>query len=367
MIVFDPSRLSCILCLFGCIAGGPTVRKYVSLTQWGVIGLFFLWGLSAHASDRVCKQWYQKQQYIEASRCFYSIAQEMMKSKLSAEQRESVGNWIRNAILALRKAADQTKSTENAAHLREQAIRYLEEYLQKKLYDSETQKRSAEVQRTRLLEQVGYAQLTITTNHPQAAIQVTGFRFSQSKTGVWSDTLRPGNYTVLVKHPNGSTKAKVIQIVPRQPQAVDMAFPNTGTSPPKPPSPITPASSNLRVVSWILFGLAGATAITSAIFFGVGLSDQTKADALYNTKVHPIASGGSATDTQELIRLQNESNRNLTIAWVGASIAVTSAVVGMILYALQPPTSQPPKTTPASPSSTRFHAQSLSSWTVQFQ
>lgn len=320
-------------------------------------GIFVLLVSSVHASDRVCKSWYQKRQYVEASRCFYSMAQSLMKNKLSTEQRESVGIWLRNAILSLRKAAEQEKSAESAAHLREQAIHYLDEYLQKKLYDSDTQKRSAEIQRTGLLEQVGYTQLTI-TSQPNALIQVTGFRFDTQKTGAWSQSVRPGNYTILVKYANGLTKARIIRIFPRQPQVVDMMGEATTSPPPvrrittTVPPPSTPRK--VPIASWVMFGVGGATAIASAVLFGVGMSDQIKGDNLYDTKVKLLTNNADPKDTQELIRLQNESNRNLAIAWVGAGITVVAVTIGVILYAVQspapataPPSSAPPTATPS--------------------
>ncbi|TNE48494.1 MAG: hypothetical protein EP343_15500 [Deltaproteobacteria bacterium] len=322
------------------------------------LAFFVLLGLvfspRAEAVDRVCKQWYKKKKYVKASRCFYTLAvQSMSKPTLSEEQREQVGVWLRNAALSLKKAAQLTDSAENASYLREQAISYLDLYLKKKFYDSNTQKTSAVVQRTSLRDKVGYTTLTITTDKATHSIQVTGFRFSLTKKGSWSKKVRPGNYTVLVRTEKGLSKAQVVKLLPRKPQVL-----NIPVEPPKrrkvrrppPPRPVKPPpkANNPPVGPWVVIGLGAASAVVSITMFSLGARERAEGDALYET----VKSGqGSLEQTRSLLQYQEASNLDFTIGWVFASIAVVTTTAGIIWYVLHPKAkaekdAQPPSAPP---------------------
>ncbi len=302
-----------------------------------VFTLFVLFGLvhspHAEAIDRVCKQWYKKKKYTKASRCFYTLSvQTMSKPKLTEEQREQVGVWLRNAALSLKKAAQLTDSAENAAYLREQAIGYLDLYLKKKFYDSNTQKTSALVQRTSLRDKVGYTTLTITTDKAAHTIQVSGFRFSDTQTGSWSKKVRPGNYTVLVRSAKGLSKAKVVKLLPRIPQVLNIPIEPTQRREvrrPPPPRPVKPRPKVKKepVGPWVMIGLGAASAVVSITMFSLGARERAEGDALYPT----VSSGqGSLEQTRSLLQYQQASNLDFTIGWVFTSIAVVTTTAGIL-------------------------------------
>lgn len=321
-----------------------------------LLAVVFLGSSNAEAADRVCKQWYKKKQYEEASRCYFTLAsQYMSKSNITDEQKESIGMWLRNAALSLKRAARATQSTENAAYLREKAIQYLTLYLDKKYYETNTQKTSAQVQRTSLKGKVGYTTLTITTNKATHSINVTGFRFKATMKGTWSKTVRPGNYTVLVRSVKGLSSAKVVKVRPGKPMVVSVPIKmapirreDPRPPPPRPPVAPAPQPAKVNVGAWVLIGLGLASTAVSVTMFALGARERALGDSLYNSTVKNGT--GTLTNTREVLQYQNNSNQDFTIGWLFAGAAVATGGAGLIWFFLEPkqarklpPSSSPPK------------------------
>ncbi len=310
----------------------------------GLGGFVSLPTMSAHAnSDSLCKQWFQKKKYIEASRCFYSLAQQKIsQKKITAEHRESIGAWLQNAILSLRKAANQTRSTDNASYLREQAIKYIDLYLKKKFFETDTQRRAASVQRTSLYDKVGYATLTVTTSNTKNQIKITGFRFAKQSKGSWSQTVRPGNYTILVTDTNGVAKAKVVAVKPGQPQVINLNLSHStdplgqGTKLTQP----TPPPSDISAATWSFIFGGSAVGVVGIVLAATGLGARARANEL-NRKFKK--GNGNANDTQALVKEQNSANRQIATAWVLGSVGIAAITVGIIFYVAKKPNTSPPQ------------------------
>jgi hypothetical protein len=297
-------------------------------------------GVVEAASARICKVYFKRKQYQTAAQCFDGLAKAIGTAK-SAEKRYQKGRWMRSAWLCLVRAARQEKVRYKQAYYYEQVLFRVRRYLAQKLYETKSQQQVATARLNRAKTAIGYAQLSVVSNHQGASLLITGFRFKSKGVGSWSRDVRPGSYTVQVTYPGRPALIKIIEHKPDQPsllrfspapvrrapvvvrRAVVARVPvvrrpaGRRLHPTKRPVP-TPASP--KVLPWVLVGTGAALAIGGVVMFVVGAD----AEQARNNSEQLIRGGSTnAQDTRDFRASADLAN----IGYVGGIGGVSAGVI----------------------------------------
>jgi hypothetical protein len=144
---------------------------------------------------------------------------------LSSERRTEKGRLLRNGALSFVRAATKAKRTE-AAWMRERATQLLRLYDREKLYESEAVRRATLQLRQKIQAEIGYADLSIVTNNPQAKACLKGYRFQECKIQmIWNLRVRPGRYALEATYPGGAVEKRALDLGPMQRETVVLSPP----------------------------------------------------------------------------------------------------------------------------------------------
>lgn len=279
------------------------------------------------SAEQICSRWFEKQQFTQAADCFLQLFNKADPNVKEAD-RYKLGTWLRNAALALQKAAEQESRVERAALFREQCVKILDDYLQKKYYATDTQKRIIETTRRKLQDAIGYAHLTITTGDLKASIAIVGYQFRAHGSGTWSRDLRPGSYNILVSYSGFPAQAQNITLSSGQPQVVRFQPPQNADIAKPPPKPPLPSRSN--TLSWVFIVGGTAVAVLGGGLLGWSMITISQRDTI-DAKIEQ-----TSADTRNIKQLQSASTAQYTSGWIAIGLGSASLVTGITMLAITP-------------------------------
>ena len=327
-----------------------------------LFGSLLFWSHNSQASNpALCKKSFKQKRYKLAATCFSELADAIeKKGKLNEENRLEVGSYLRNAAISYSRAAKQEKSAQRAAHLYEKGAQSIQKYIDKKYYENASQRRKAIAFKEKLERKVGYTQITITTGHTKAKLQVTSNLMKKTTMGAtFSSRLAPNTYTVIVTYPSGMSKTKLLTIKPNsQPQLLKFDPPATRIPPRRVVLPKAKPSGS--IIHWVVIGVGGVLAITGGVLAGMGSSANGEAieDAKeLKTKMNNPNEKVSAEDTKKIVEEHEEAKLMYTSGFAVLGVGVAVAVVGIIMMAAKPKT--PPKKSSQLPKTSLIRTKAL--------
>ncbi|MBK07238.1 MAG: hypothetical protein CL920_06625 [Deltaproteobacteria bacterium] len=295
------------------------------------------------ATDRVCKRYFQKKQYERSADCFQRLVLSV-DPKASEEDRIKAGVWLRNAVVALKRAANQEKKIGKANYLREKGVKLLDSYIDKKLYVNSSQRNIAKTMKTGLVDSIGYTNLTVVSGHLKAKIQVIGFQWKSEGVGTLNQKLRPGTYTVLVTYPGTPASAKAVNMEASVPKVITFQPPakkrTVAKTPERREPPVRrPAPPKSSPVPLIVMSVGAVVTLGGAGVVGWSVvGTQGERDALLNEQPSP-------ENTKQIGQLTELAKTQNLIGWVVLGVGVGGVVAGVVMLAMQP---KAPSTTPTS-------------------
>lgn len=211
------------------------------------------------------------------------------------------------------------------------ALRFYRAYLRQapKAADrASVQKRVGQLEA--ILARNGVQQVTVMSEPDGATVIIDG-----RPVGVtpWTGEIYPGRHHLRLRRetyreaqrdftlPDLSAIEVNVKLEPLPPQAAAVPKPAPQPSlakpPPKPPAPAKPARHNVRLPTWIAFGVGGAALGTAAVFEGLSLSSENSV---------------KTSRTQlERTSAYNTMNRDITTARILAGAGAAALVVGGVL------------------------------------
>jgi len=171
-------------------------RLYWTLLVFGCL-LFF----SSQSFAKNCTSLFQKGKFAKAGDCFLKQASRLGSRKLSAQKRAKKGFLLRNGATSFSRAALAVKGAKRV-FLQEKALKLLLLHERQRLHEDKEQKSDVAKRRRKLLWKIGYANVTMISNHPKARCCVEGYLHKSCKQGaLLSFRLRPGKYKISVRYP----------------------------------------------------------------------------------------------------------------------------------------------------------------------
>lgn len=284
------------------------------------------------SGEAICARWFRQKRYEQSARCFVQLVA-ALKGKRSDTQRFQAGLWLRNAAVALRRAAKLEKRSEHGAYLRERALRLLERYLRGSLYSTPTQKRIVENMKSGLESKIAYTDLTVLSGRMEATIRILGYRYKGDGKGSVTKRLRPGRYTVLVRYPKMPETARTVTLPPGQPQVLRFAPPKKRVSLVR-ERKVPKVKRKRSGLPWILVGVGAAAAVGGGALVLVGVvvtqGERDKLDAI------PIASR-TAEHTREIKRLHELAMVQEGVGWALVGVGVACVIGGVLWWSLSGP------------------------------
>jgi hypothetical protein len=347
-----------------------------TLLLWSSLsmGLGLLSLSPAHAAKANCAALFQNKQFLQAGKCFAAKAEAMGPSRsLSKIQRYLKGQNLRNAALCYRKAAKTIQNQEQAAYLREQALRILQGYLKDNLCQRRYLCKLAKGETLELINQIKYVQLSIVTSpNKRASVTIKGYKtmvqyFSPPQ---WNKQIRPGRYTVTVQYAGSKRIKKEIIAAPGTPLTITALAPTPPAkrlvrTPPtrriiaRIPPRKAPPPPRANVVPWVVAGIGVAIAAVGGGLLLYAQSEVGARDQLYNTLKSETdkanTSEARATEakrqTDELLRTQLSTHHNnaftaSTAGWIVLGVGGATVAVGLVMFAIKP-TITPPAPAPS--------------------
>lgn len=289
--------------------------------------------LSSASASSLCKDLFQEKKFFRAAKCFRDKATRLeSKPKLSLENRSQLFQYLRNSALCLRRLAQVEKSPIKRSYLRLQALQSIQVILQKKYYESTSQKNLAALIQTKLEEKIGWIQLIVTTGSSQAQVKIIGgykFKGLARKGLSFQARLRPGTYSVSVEYPKqqpnsrvivlkSEQKTKVLEFKPKVVKLVQRSLPPKRTR----PGPL----------SWVLVGLGGGVIVAGAVVVAVSVA----LNSANNKRAELTVRGSSNATAAELQGVYRGSQTLYTAGWIVGGAGVATLTSGLIVYGLQP-------------------------------
>ncbi len=272
-----------------------------------------------------CRRWFQRGEFVLAAHCYESLISKVKNPK--EDKLLQLESWVRNAALALEKAAQKSKKRERAAYLRERALRLLQS---KKALFAPKRRKIISILADKMEESIGYADLTVISHHQKASISIKGYHFQRQATGTFSAKVRPGYYTILVTYPDGGTQAKNVLLKPTRPLLVQFAPKKTPKKPRRIVAPMPRPISSSSLPLWLMGGgaallLAGGGIVVWSI---LGTRKQAEED-LREALIHTGQEGHEYTYKAKLA-YQDAVVQN-TIGWIVTAIGGTTLSIGFVL------------------------------------
>lgn len=300
-----------------------------------------------------CLQLYQSKQLTRAAACFETVADSLPVTGLSAQQKARKGRALRNAANLLEQFATKSTNVEEAAYLRERATKLLQRYLHENLHEVEYQKKNAELLMLRMTREVGYATLTIVPGTNDAKLHLRGHRAEFKTVGTWSQTVRPGTYTLEIFYPSNNQHIRRSLVVPPGKNTVltltppsilplqrDVQSPTRLVTPPTIPS--APSRGN-RVAAWVTIGVGTAVLLGGgAVLIAASLTDNQKL-ALHRQEFSKAPSDRLPQATTDITQLHQTSSTLFPAGWIALGVGATTTTVGGLLFLLPSSTPHTPR------------------------
>jgi hypothetical protein len=282
-----------------------------------------------------CVDLFRKKAFVRAADCFEGIAKKLGDSaSLSVAAKSEKGQFLRNAAVALDKAADIEKWVEVAAFLRERAVRLLQQYQKEQLYETENRKQTALAQQASIHKKIGYASLAIVTNNTQASISLEGYRFAQRAMGNLNQSMRPGVYKITVMYPGKSPIIREIHIIANKshsenfqpaasvvpPVSKEQLFDDTPQISQKPSQPPSPAMPTL---SWFGYIGGGVMVVAGSVMLGIGASQWFA----INSEHEDQKKQNKDINFNELMERRDHAQRFI---WPGTALLGTGVILAIV-------------------------------------
>jgi hypothetical protein len=191
-----------------------TRKQLVLAVLFGVVA--FVLAAPAFA-QQACYGLFRKRDYSGASNCFMKEAKKLGANPTGSKLLQK-GRLMRNAAISLDRGA-KNSSPAKAVGYKLRAITILQQYLKQKLYgNSSTMKGATNKLLQKLQGSIGYARISIVTNHPKAKACITSKSVNKCNTGTfWNSKVLPGAYQIVVTYPLSPpvTRNKSITAAPR--------------------------------------------------------------------------------------------------------------------------------------------------------
>jgi hypothetical protein len=324
-----------------------------------------------------CAKLFQQGQLVEAADCFESLSNKMSESpSLSATAKLEKGQYLRNAAIALEKAAAAEQRVEVAAFLRERAVAFLARYDREKLYETDYRKQIAMAQQAAIQKEIGYAPLGIVTNNPEASIIIEAYRFQKKAKGNWNASVRPGAYKLTVTYPSKPSIVRKITVSPNNPRLEtfkdEMIVPTSRPKESKKTLPdavrakpslsrakrdsqqlshkLPPPRSEIPTWSWVGYIGGGVTILTGGIMLGVGSAQWYAVEREYKANLSAV----NQKDLDYDGNLTPRRDRAQLLIWPGIGLLGTGISLMLTGIVLHVSTKQHVKE--VSPTSTGVHA-----------
>jgi|GEM_PF-1518691 len=171
---------------------------------------------SAHAQseEAACQKHYKSSDFLQAGDCYKNLLGTLRTRKRDDFRDLLEDRYLRNGAICYAKAAEQPAHQASKAVLQNRAADLLMES-----FRSGTCKASGRCESNRnladqLLRKIKAAPLAVLTGNEEARITVTGVEYSRQALGQFSESVRPGLYTVEVLFPPSNKKVQSVEIKP---------------------------------------------------------------------------------------------------------------------------------------------------------
>lgn len=186
---------------------------------------------TAHSQPSHCLTLFRKRAYYQASLCFRDKAQKMgVVHRLSLTQKYTKGRYLKNASLALSKAAQANTQQAHKSYIYEQALYALQDIIRHQMYENTERKQEVLQKIAQLRTTIAYARLHIQLPHSTTRICIRGYKYKNcSNTPVIRVHIRPGKYTVLGYTQTKTTYTKKLHLAPNASQRLHSLRPVRGS------------------------------------------------------------------------------------------------------------------------------------------
>lgn len=313
------------------IAFASQIRLRVGLVWWLFCMMFVYGGAASWAAPaprqakghslKACVKAYKAKRFLQAAKCFSSLGKVMKPGpSLSAAERAKKGRLLRNAAVAYKHAANAEKTIHVASYLREQAVKWLDLYLQEKLCETSYRCRFALDLKTRIAKKIGYAQLAVVIDDPKGRVVITGYKLKREQKGDVSLRVRPGRFVLTVTYAKQLPKIRELVIKPNSKVISRFEAPNSKAT-------VTAAAVGLYIAGAVLVAGGGIT-------LGLGTVSWLETDSRW---ADPL--------TKMSIRQELETQRAAAqpMLWAGGGAVGLGVVLLLLGMAFHQPPSKLPK------------------------
>lgn len=305
-----------------------------------------------------CLRLYRNKKLSQAASCFEAVANGLPSTRLTTRQKARKGRALRNAANLLEQFASKSKNVEEAAYLRERAAKLLQRYLHENLYEVEYQKKNAELMMLRLNQEVGYATLTIIPGSQRARITLTGYQIRLQAVGTWSQTVRPGTYTLEITYAKDQPPVrKTVVVSPGKNVVVNLPPPTESSAvlprhlverqpPPRlttPPTVPPTTSRGSRVAAWTTVGVGALVLLGGgAILVAASVTNNQKL-SLHQQELTKAPSQRQLQAASDITQLHQTSTTLFPAGWIVLGVGAATTITGGFLFLL------PTQASPAKP------------------
>lgn len=301
----------------------------------------------AAKQDRACVVLYQQKQLREAAECFEAFSRKLRASLQPSTRLQLMrGRALRNAAMLFARFADSQSRAEVASYYRSRAARLLRVYLQEKLYEQNSRKKSATLLLYQLEHAIRYAVLVISPCHKRMSYQIKGYRFSKKGKDTWVGRIRPGTYLLSVFVPGRQAPVqRRITLAPEQREVVHLRDLVAGQK--KAPVP----DAQKRLLPWFVTGGGAAAMLLGGIVLAATVATVEHDKVAYNQDMLKRAPQMNEAQRIEANKTLNEMHGTSValhaVSWTLIGLGVSALAVGQVLLFRQ----QFAKSTPMSPAS----------------
>ncbi len=275
-----------------------------------------VWPVSASAqnNEATCQKLYKTSTFLQAGDCYKSLIGTLRTRKRDDFRDLLEDRYLRNGAICYAKAAEQPAHQASKAVLQGRAADLLMES-----FRSGTCKASGRCESNRkladqLLRKIKAAPLAVLTGNEEARITVTGVEYNRQALGQFSESVRPGLYTVEVFFPPNNKKVQAVEIKPGlgktiniSPDKINILEKNVVIANQTPP---------IVIVGYVVGGIVLAAGIPMIIYA-----------PLEQGRLNGILSDPKTAKTITDEQYNNEFNTAGTILTVG----VIAAAVGVVI------------------------------------